>query len=54
MGGEAIISQEVRLAVGEEFDLESREPVQVKGVSAPVRCYLVRFAKPPVAPQSEL
>ena len=51
MGGEAIISEDVRLAVGDGFELESREPVQVKGISTPVRCYLVRFARPTVASQ---
>ena len=42
LGGEVVVSQDVKAAVETRFELEAREPVQVKGLSQPVLCYAVK------------
>ena len=46
-GGEVLASEAVKLVAGEAFLLTAREPVQVKGVSAPVCYYIVTERRPP-------
>jgi class 3 adenylate cyclase len=40
-GGEVLVSEAIRAVAGDAFLLSAREPVQVKGLSAPVCCYTV-------------
>ncbi|MFN3650797.1 MAG: adenylate/guanylate cyclase domain-containing protein [Armatimonadota bacterium] len=42
-GGEVVVSQDVASVMGEDFHAEAGEPVQVKGLSAPVRPYRLRL-----------
>jgi class 3 adenylate cyclase len=45
-GGEVLVSEAVRAAAGGLFHLAAHDPVQVKGLSAPVNCYTVIERRP--------
>ena len=45
-GGEVIVTEDIRAVATEDFQLDPREPVQIKGVSQPIPCYLVSKRRP--------
>jgi class 3 adenylate cyclase len=53
-GGEVVVSEDVYQTVADLFSMEARDPVSVKGVSAPVRPYRVLAAAPsPLSPRPQ-